>query len=688
MTRIFDPDGRLNKEAFDKSLMEQTHHLSEVLTAAAHTRSPQLETTHFLMALNRIPGGLSRTFFRERGFTSQNLEEGLAGCTVKEPGSRPPSRLTSDVLDRSAQKMVDTLDDFLEKGNISVINEGRLLLAIIENLTPAVEETLSAVRLDYRELPNRLREELDAGDRFREPRPFDGGILNPGAFTPGGQRVLYLMQTEAAALGFSRVDPRHLMLALLEFEGGAAQTAVYQQDLLPRKIQEKVVINLRGQARKKNHSLELVDKNISTTLKDIFNAAARETRAEYSEKIAEVHLLRAFLKNETFALMLLNDAGLDIGKAREAARLFKPCDEPVPDGTGGMQTLETIEANLDAALVGQQEVIDVCLPIIRRLIFDFRSPGKPAGVFMFCGPSGMGKTEMAKALARAVFGSDEHLLMLEMGQFQTKESMNIFVGAPPGYVGYGEGKLTNGLRDKPKAVVLFDEVEKAHPEVFDALLRFIDEGRIDDPAGPVRDGSQCIIVLTSNVRTDGLERMMDGDGYKYNKWEIRRKLKEALLNLPVESDNRTASGKPFRFRPEFLNRIDEIILFRSLSEKDFTEIARRYLLENSNRLEKEKQVRLNFSPNLESAAKLIGHFCTTMDEGARSVHRLCHSAVLNPVIDFALSQKCTFPVSLDIYFPQALENAEAGAEPGAVIKITQPPHGGRSSSRKEQNENK
>jgi ATP-dependent Clp protease ATP-binding subunit ClpA len=672
MKTIFNPDGQLNKTVFDKTLMEQTHYLSGVLTAAASTQSPRLETTHFLMALNRIPDSITRTFFQERGFSLQNLEEGLAGCAVKEPDSHPPRWLTPDVLDNSAQKMVRTLEEFLEKGDIAIIAEGHLLLAIIVNLTPAVEAAFIAIRLDHSKLPDQLREELEKIEQFKKPVPFNGEQLVQDAFTPGGQRVLYLMQTEAGALGFSQIDPRHLALALLEFEGGATQTAIYQQNLLPKKIQEKVMINLRGQARKKHDPPELVQKNLSTELKDILQAAAGETAAERCDKIAEVHLLRAFLNYETFSRLLLSDAGLDIEAARDTARLCKPCDEPVPAGMGGMQTLETIEANLQAALVGQQEVINACLPIIRRLVFGFLSPGKPAGVFMFCGPSGMGKTEMAKALARSVFGSDDHLIMLEMGQFQTKESMNIFVGAPPGYVGYGEGKLTNGLRDKPKAVVLFDEVEKAHPEVFDALLRFIDEGQIDDPAGPCRNGSECIIVLTSNVRTDGLDQLISGDGYKRNKWEIRRKLKEALLNLPVESDNRSRSSEPFRFRPELLNRIDEIILFRNLSEEDFAEIARRYLLENSHRLEKEKQVQLNFSPNLESTAKLIGHFSTTMDEGARAVHRLCHSSVINPVIDFVLNEKCTFPVSLDIYFPQALETSAAGAAPRALIKIVKP----------------
>ncbi len=297
------------------------------------------------------------------------------------------------------------------------------------------------------------------------------------------------------------------------------------------------------------------------------------------------------------------------------------------------------------------------------MLFDFRRPGKPAGVFLFCGPSGVGKTEMAKAIARAVFGSEENLIMLEMGQFQTKESMNIFVGAPPGYIGYGEGKLTNGLRDKPRSVVLFDEVEKAHPQVFDALLRFIDEGQIDDPAGPIRDGSACIIIMTSNVQTEGLGQLAETGDYQKNKWAIRHKLREALLNLPAERRGDASEGESFRFRPEFLNRIDEIILFRGLTEDDLTEIARRYLLEYQARLQEEKGLHITFSPNLDADARLVGQFCATLSEGARATLRVVHTAVLDPVIDFIHSQNCSYPVHLEVHL---VSNKERGEPHGRV----------------------
>lgn len=332
---------------------------------------------------------------------------------------------------------------------------------------------------------------------------------------------------------------------------------------------------------------------------------------------------------------------------------------------------ETIMVELRGALVGQDDVVNLCLPYVRRALFGFKRYGKPAAVFLFCGPSGVGKTEMAKAMARAVYGSEDHLITLEMGQFQTKESMSIFVGAPPGYVGYGEGKLTNGLRDKPRAVVLFDEVEKAHPEVFDALLRFIDEGRIDDPAGPVRDGTDCIIAMTSNVRTDSLQTLVKKGDYRANKWEIRKQLRDALLSLEVPRGSDSSGREPFRFRVEFLNRVDEVILFRDLSEEDMMRIALRHLEEYQRRLWEEMQINIAYSPSLNAAAWLIGRFCASLSEGARTILRMTQAKVLDPVIDFIYDEKCEPPLSLVVHM---LADPLAVEEPRSIVGFNELGH--------------
>lgn len=659
MASIFDKNGRFDLSLFEPQLLRQTNNLQTVVAAAARTHSPRIESTHFLLALNSIPNGFTRQFFRELGqgrITPSELEKGLLACAHSDADGPTPAQLHRDTLDISGRGLVKFLE--LNQGIFTQVNEAWLLLAVLENLATAVAETFAIVQIIPSTLVAELKQKLDLSKRYTPPALFRDGKVDMDVLTSGGQRVLELMKTEAESLGYGEMDPRHLLLGLLEFAGGAAQIGLLQQDATPQKVQERVMVNLRSRAQQNRSQLDWQLQGISLTLRSVLKQAVVEAANDYAPQIAEVHLWRAFLNQETFALRLLLDSGVDLVLVQAAARQFRPEDEPVSTEATKKKSWETIVADLRHALVGQSEVVEICLPFIRRMLFDFRRPGKPAGVFLFCGPSGVGKTEMAKAIARAVFGSEENLIMLEMGQFQTKESMNIFVGAPPGYIGYGEGKLTNGLRDKPRSVVLFDEVEKAHPQVFDALLRFIDEGQIDDPAGPIRDGSACIIIMTSNVHTEGLGQLAETGDYQKNKWTIRRKLRDALLNLPAERRGDASERELFRFRPEFLNRIDEIILFRGLTEDDLTEITRRYLLEYQARLREEKGIHITYSPNLDADARLVGQFCAALSEGARATLRVIHTAVLDPVIDFVHSQNCSFPVHLEVHLISEKERGE------------------------------
>lgn len=664
MKTVFNRNGQLELELFDPVLLKNTHNLNEILTVAQKTKSSKIESTHILIALNKIPNGITQQIFRNYQLLPLELERGLINCIDVDSKSRPPERITVNNLAESAKNLANFLDhNFLNK-TINLIDEGYLLLATLKNLTPAVIDNLNRVGITHANLIEDMEKLLKPSEPLQL---FDGDTIRLESFSSGGCRVLELMKVEAEDLGYSEIDPRHLLLALLEVEGGATQTTLYDQNLFPKKIQEKIMLNLRARASKNRKQLLLNLNYINQSVVRILKQAAeQESKTDYSEKIYEVHILRAFLSIETFALRLLLDAGVDLKYTQNLAKQFKPDDEMVPTLISEKKSLAEITTAIQTDIVGQDDVIKMCLPFIRRLLFDFQRPGKPAGVLLFCGPSGSGKTEMAKSIARSVFGSEDNLIMLEMGQFQTKESMNIFVGAPPGYVGYGEGKLTNGLRDKPRSVVLFDEIEKAHPQVFDALLRFIDEGRIDDPAGPVRDGTECIIIMTSNVRTDDLTKLIEDGGTKKNKWEIRRKLKQALQNTTVKRDTDSTSQSTFYFRPEFLNRIDEIILFRGLIERDLTEIAQRYINDYIERLKREKQVSLNFGENQKmrsAAAKQIGYFCSTLDDGARAILRIVQNAVLDPVIDFINEHDCHPPISLGIQLIQD-KNSE---EPRGIV---------------------
>ncbi|AHJ26744.1 ATP-dependent chaperone ClpB [Nodularia spumigena CS-584] len=221
------------------------------------------------------------------------------------------------------------------------------------------------------------------------------------------------------------------------------------------------------------------------------------------------------------------------------------------------QKLLQLETHLHQRVIGQHEAVAAVSAAIRRARAGMKDPGRPIGSFLFMGPTGVGKTELARALAQFLFDSDDALIRLDMSEYMEKHSVSRLVGAPPGYVGYEEGgQLSQAVRRHPYSVVLFDEVEKAHPDVFNILLQVLDDGRITDSQGRAVDFRNTVIVMTSNI---GSEYILDvsGDDTKYEKMQTR--VTDSLRS---------------HFRPEFLNRVDDIIIFHALSRTEMRHIIR------------------------------------------------------------------------------------------------------------------
>jgi ATP-dependent Clp protease ATP-binding subunit ClpC len=240
------------------------------------------------------------------------------------------------------------------------------------------------------------------------------------------------------------------------------------------------------------------------------------------------------------------------------------------------EKLVAMEERLHDRVIGQHEAIVALSDAIRRSRSGLRDPRRPIGSFIFVGPTGVGKTELAKALAEFMFDSDEAMTRVDMSEFQERHSVSRLIGAPPGYVGYDEGgQLTESIRRRPYQVVLFDEIEKAHPDVFNALLQVLDDGRLTDGQGRTVDFRNAVIIMTSNAGTEHLQSGAIGfaAGPRGNKSvdlkEARKKVDDALKQA---------------FRPEFLNRIDEIILFHPLTLEDLTHIIDLQVAELVNRL--------------------------------------------------------------------------------------------------------
>ena len=299
------------------------------------------------------------------------------------------------------------------------------------------------------------------------------------------------------------------------------------------------------------------------------------------------------------------------------------------------QRLIHMEDDLSTHIIGQEEAIQAISKAVRRARAGLKDPRRPIGSFMFLGPTGVGKTELTKALARFMFGSEEALIQLDMSEFMERHTVSRLVGAPPGYVGYEEaGQLTEALRRRPYSIVVFDEVEKAHPEAHNMLLQIMEEGHLSDARGHKVDFRNAIIVMTSNIGADMIKRQSSlGFALKHDDVLEERLAYDDMRKKLMDSLRRV-------FRPEFVNRLDSVIVFRSLSKDDIKLIVDLELHKVAERMQ-EHSIHLTASvPALEKLAEL-GY---DPEMGARPLRRVIQQKVEDRLSDTLLSgefENCT-----------------------------------------------
>ena len=368
---------------------------------------------------------------------------------------------------------------------------------------------------------------------------------------------------------------------------------------------------LRGLIKEKEDAIRNQDFEKASQLRDD-EADLKDKIREMSQKYKEEHEAnKPTVTAENVAEVIATMTGIPVTKLTE----------------GESERLLKLEETLHARVIGQNDAVVAIAKAIRRARVGLKSPNRPIGSFIFCGPTGVGKTELAKALAEAVFGSEDNMIRVDMSEFMEKHSTAKLIGSPPGYVGYDDGgHLTELIRKKPYSVVLFDEIEKAHPDVFNIMLQILDDGRLTDSKGRHINFKNTIIIMTSNV---GASMITTTSRLGFSTSDDESKDKYEKLKETVTEEMKKA------FRPEFLNRIDETIVFAHLTQEEIRQIVDLMLKDLFKRLA-ERELSVEVTDEVKDHLAKNGY---SEAYGARPLRRLIQRKIEDNLAEEILSGK-------------------------------------------------
>lgn len=376
-------------------------------------------------------------------------------------------------------------------------------------------------------------------------------------------------------------------------------------------------------------------------LEDRLNAVKKEKEAAVTSQDFEK---AAKLRDEEQALVKEIDDKKNVAKEESDQKLIVTEEDiaaVVAQWTGipvakiaeeESETLLHLEDELHKRVIGQDDAVTAVAKAVRRARAGLKDPKRPIGSFLFLGPTGVGKTELARALASSLFGDESAMIRLDMSEYMEKHTVSRLVGAPPGYVGYEEGgQLTDAVRRKPYSVILLDEVEKAHADFFNILLQVLDDGRLTDSQGRTVDFRNTVIIMTSNLGAKALHKNSTELGFLAPK-KAESHTNDSKTKDFKEGKKSVLDAVKRHFRPEFLNRIDEMIVFHPLTEEDLTKIVTILMSDVTKRLE-ERDLHLEITPE---AMKLLVKEGSDFTMGARPLKRAIQRLIEDPVSDLIL----------------------------------------------------
>lgn len=411
----------------------------------------------------------------------------------------------------------------------------------------------------------------------------------------------------AAKLSQRYISDRYLPDKAIDVMDEAASRVRLQATVLPPELKE-LEARIEEVRRQKERAVRNQDFEEAARYRDEEERLKRKYRESKEAWLREVDATRPLVTEEDIAAVVSSWTGIPVSRLamEEKERLVR------------------MEEEIHKRIVGQEEAVKAVCRAIRRSRAGLKDPRRPIGSFIFLGPSGVGKTELAKALAEFLFGREDALITLDMSEYMEKFTVSRLVGSPPGYVGYEEGgQLTEKVRRRPYSVVLFDEIEKANPEIFNILLQIMEEGRLTDAQGRVVDFKNTIIIMTSNL---GARMIASQGGIGFGDKKEEGLSYQEIKHRVMEEVKRV-------FTPEFLNRVDEIIVFRPLKQKEIEQIVELLMKETKNRL-KEHGMDIELTPEARAFIAREGY---DPNFGARPLRRAIQRLVEDPLSELILS---------------------------------------------------
>ena len=399
---------------------------------------------------------------------------------------------------------------------------------------------------------------------------------------------------EAAVLSEKYITDRFLPDKAIDLIDEAASKVKFEEKKEPDDI-KKLEDELKKVIREKEVSIKAEDYEKAAKLKKIEEDLKKKLEEEKKNIEKEKGSPVPVITGEDIAEIVSEWTGIPVSKLVEEE----------------IKKLRDMEEHLHKRIVGQDEAIKAVSEAIRRARAGLKEPNKPIGSFLFLGPTGVGKTELAKTLAEFLFGDEDAMIRFDMSEYMEKHTVSRFIGAPPGYVGYEEGgQLTEAVRRRPYSVILLDEIEKAHPDIFNILLQILDDGRLTDSKGRVVDFKNTIIIMTSNLGSEILLKVDPDDKENFEK------VKDEIMEL-----------LKYKFRPEFLNRIDEIIVFHKLTKDQIKDIVN-LLIERVRRTLRAQKMELEIS---DKAIEKIAEIGFDPLFGARPLRRTIQREIENMI---------------------------------------------------------